>query len=162
MTLSTADARQLETIWSDQLLPAIRESHFPLVVWEPEGTNDVFRISHLSFQEYLCASRVVEQMQHQKDSNPAAVCEAFVQKTGLQAIESLLGSDRFQIIVQMGRELLAGDDALAEAYASCFLCKSEDGAICVKSNLATATAAITLFSLISCCCQRSTTAIALR
>ena len=96
-----------------------------------------------------------------RDCNSAAVCEAFVQKTGLQAIESLLASDRFQVIVQMGRELLAGDDALAEEYAGCFLPKSKDaGAIRVESNLATATAAITLFSLISC--NQRDTCISLR
>ena len=89
------------------------------------------------------------------------MCEAFVQITGLQTIESLLGSDRFQVIVQMGRELLAGDDTLADEYASSFLHKDKDGTIRVQSNLATATAALTLFSLISCC-QRNTTGIALR
>eukprot|EP00935_MAST-01C_sp_MAST-1C-sp1_P001580 g1580.t1 len=160
---STAAAQreeELEAVWTDELLPAVCDSRFPLVVWEPEGTNDVFRVSHLSFQEYLCASRLVLKMQQQKGSNPAAVCKTFVQKAGLQTIESLVGSDRFQVIVQMGRELLAGDEALAEEYASCFLPEpDEDGAIHVGSNLATATAAITLFGLISC---RRDTGIALR
>ena len=155
----TAEREAFEAVWTNWLLPAVRESRFPLVVWEPEGTNDVFRVSHLSFQEYLCASRLVEQIQQQKGSNPADVCEAFVQKTGLHAIESLLGSDRFQVIVQMGRELLAADVALAEEYAGCFLPKSKDGIIRIESNLATATAAITLFSVISC---RRDTGITLR
>ena len=53
-----------------------------------------------------------------------------------------------------------GDDALAEEYAGCFLRKSEDGAIRVESNLSTATAAITLFSLISC--NQRDTSIGLR
>ena len=77
----------------------------------------------------------------------------------MKKIETLLGSERFQVIVQMGRELLAGDDLLAEEFAACFLPKSKNGTICVKSNLATATAATTLFGLISC---RRDTSIALR
>ena len=108
--------------------------------------SDAFRISHLSFQEYLCASRLVKQLQQEGCSE----CAAFVQSAGVQEIEALLGSDRFQVIVQMGRELLVNDEALAKAFANSFLPQSEDGAIRVKSNMSTATAAITLLSLVSC------------
>ena len=159
---STATAQKgenFEAVWNDELLPAIRQSRFPLVVWEPEGTLDVFRISHLSFQEYLCASRLIEQMKQPEAGNSTTMCKAFVKATGVQKIESLLGSDRYQVIVQMGRELLAADTQQAEAYANCFLPPAVDEAIRVEANLSTATAAITLFSLVSC---RQATGITLR
>ena len=33
-------------------------------VWEPNGSDDSFRISHLSFQEYFCAKSVVRSIAH--------------------------------------------------------------------------------------------------
>ena len=80
----------------------------------------------------------------------AEPCTAFVNTAGLQTVENLLGSDRFQIIVQMGQELLSANAPLAEAFAGCFLSRQEDGTIRVQKNLRTATAATTLFSLLSC------------
>ena len=77
-------------------------------------------------------------------------CEAFIKKAGLQQIESLMGSPRFQVIVQMMRELLVSNIQLAEKFASCFLPGLKDGIIRVKKNLTTASAASTLFSLVSC------------
>eukprot|EP00935_MAST-01C_sp_MAST-1C-sp1_P001164 g1164.t1 len=143
---TSQQAQEFKAIWTDRLLPAVRASQFPLIVWEPEGNSDVFRISHLSFQEYLCASRLVKHLQQGGGSE----CAAFVQGNGLEKIEALLGSDRFQVIVQMGRELLANDEALAETFANCFLPKSKDATIRVEQNLSTATAAITLVGLVSC------------
>jgi serine protease inhibitor ecotin len=44
-----------KTVWVNHLMPLVKESRFPLVVWEPQGADDSYRISHLSFQEYYCA-----------------------------------------------------------------------------------------------------------
>ena len=50
----------------------------------------------------------------------------------------------------MAKGFAAADAALAEMFADCFLPKAEDGAVRVESNLSTATAAVTLFGLVSC------------
>jgi hypothetical protein len=147
-------AKECEEIWTKHLLPLVRQSKFPLLGWEPDGESDKFRISHLSFQEYLCASRLVEQMTLCETAEP---CTVFIETAGLQTVEKLLGSDRFQIIVQMGRELLSADAPLAEAFAGCFLSDREDGTIHVQKHLSKPTAAITIFSLLSCLRNESLT-----
>ena len=47
-----------------------------------------------------------------------------MQGNGLEKIEALLGSDRFQVIVQMGRELLVNNKELAKTFANSFLPQS--------------------------------------
>ena len=76
---------------------------------------------------------------------------AFIRAAGVQKIESLLGSDRFQVVVQMCRELLSTDMTLAENFSACFLPDLQSKGIAeVQENLSTASAAITFFSLVSC------------
>ena len=89
------------------------------------------------------------QKMKQQVHDPTSVCNEFIKAAGLQKIETLLNEERYQVIVQMACELLLADAPLAEAFASCFVPESEDQVVRVK-KLSTATAAITLFSLIGC------------
>jgi Ran GTPase-activating protein (RanGAP) involved in mRNA processing and transport len=144
---SESESKEAKRIWKE-LHSSVRASRFPLLAWVPDGKRDNFTFSHLSFQEYFCASYIVRQVRAREDLESCAV---FASTVGvLQDIDALLGSDRFQTIVQMARELLSGELQLLESFAYCFLPESSEGVISIHQNLGTTTAAMTLFSLVSC------------
>ena len=113
------------------LYSASSRYRFPLIVWEPQGIADSYRISHLSFQEYFCASTVVRVEPIAAGSNPAA-WGAF---TGMfDSISDLLGSSKYQVVTQMCLELLVSQPKRAGLLSRELLRPNEEGEVKVDGG----------------------------
>ena len=126
-----------QVIWRQGIRPAMRSSAFPLILSEPAGSEagseKCFCISHVLFQEYFCASKLKLEMRHAsmivsaRNETIQPVIK-FAAAAALEGVQSVIRSDHFQVIVQMGLELLSSDRSMAEAFAGCFLSQSGQAA----------------------------------
>ena len=104
---------------------------FSLIVWEPKGTADSYRISHLSFQEYFCASIIVRGPSAAGSSDSAA-WEAFTGMFG--GISDLLGNSKYQVVTQMCLELLMPQPKRAALLSRELLRPNEEGKVMVDGG----------------------------
>jgi hypothetical protein len=115
-------------IFSPSSLPLHR---FSLIVWEPKGTADSYRISHLSFQEYFCAS-IIAREPSAAGSSDSAAWGAFTGMFG--RFSDLLGSSKYQVVTQMCLELLMPQPERAALLSRELLRPNEEGEVKVDGG----------------------------
>jgi hypothetical protein len=116
-------------VWN-HLQPYIRKSQFALIVWEPSGDSDSYRISHLTFQEYFAASVVAEKG---IAADGWGVFRKSISGDAEYEIGSLVKSSKFLVTTEMCLELLQNSDrGRAGVFASEMLQPDEKGMVKVE------------------------------
>ena len=116
-------------VWN-HLQPHIRKSQFALIVWEPSGDSDSYRISHLTFQEYFAASVVAEMS---IAAGGWGVFRKSISGDAEYAIGSLVKSSKFLVTTEMCLELLQNSDrGRAGVFASEMLQPDEKGMVKIQ------------------------------
>ena len=141
-------------VWN-YLQPLIHNSQFALILWEPDGTANGYRISHLSFQEYFCATVLVDC--RSREAHRENVWENFRLVAAPDGtISSLLASSKFQVVIQMILELFPTKDLNRAAFARSMLRPNAKGLVKL-STMKGAEAATTLLALVSAVNVQETT-----